>query len=87
MFTQSESGSASANIILYCVLIIFFRSKTQLTAELIKEAPCLLAVGCFCIGTNQVDCDAALSKGVIKLKMEVNLNIFFLDFCFQLSFQ
>lgn len=40
------------------------RSKSQLSAEIIKEAPCLLAVGCFCIGTNQVDCDAALSKGV-----------------------
>lgn len=87
MFTQSESGSARVNIILYCVLIIFFRSKTQLNAELINEAPCLLAVGCFCIGTNQVDCDAALSKGVIKLKMKVNFNILFVDFCFQFSFQ
>lgn len=41
-----------------------FRSKSRLTAELIREAPCLLTIGCFCIGTNQVDCDAALSKGV-----------------------
>lgn len=41
-----------------------FRSKTQLTEDIIKDAPCLLAIGCFCIGTNQVDCDAALSKGV-----------------------
>lgn len=35
-----------------------------MTAEIIKEAPCLLTIGCFCIGTNQVDLDAALSKGV-----------------------
>ncbi len=40
------------------------RSKTQMTAEIIKDAPCLLTIGCFCIGTNQVDLDAALSKGV-----------------------
>lgn len=32
--------------------------------DLIKDAPCLLSVGCFCIGTNQVDLQAALSKGI-----------------------
>ena len=56
------------------------RSKTQLSAEIIKEAPCLLAIGCFCIGTNQVDCDAALSKGV---SLVLSLIYFIrLDFCF-----
>lgn len=35
-----------------------------MTLNIIKEAPCLLTVGCFCIGTNQVDLEAALSKGI-----------------------
>ncbi len=44
--------------------IIGIRSKTELTAEILAAAPRLLAVGCFCIGTNQVDLDAACAGGV-----------------------
>lgn len=40
------------------------RSRTQLTAEVLKQAPKLAAVGCFCIGTNQVDLDAAMELGI-----------------------
>jgi len=40
------------------------RSRTQLTAEVLKAAPKLAAVGCFCIGTNQVDLRAAMALGV-----------------------
>ena len=40
------------------------RSRTQLTAEVFAEAHKLNAVGCFCIGTNQVDLDAALERGI-----------------------
>lgn len=40
------------------------RSRTQLTREIIEQAPKLIAVGCFCIGTNQVDLDAAVEQGV-----------------------
>jgi len=40
------------------------RSRTQLTAEVFAEAQKLVAVGCFCIGTNQVDLDAAREHGV-----------------------
>lgn len=40
------------------------RSRTQLTKEVIDLASKLTAVGCFCIGTNQVDLDAATKKGV-----------------------
>lgn len=40
------------------------RSRTQLTARVFKKARKLIGVGCFCIGTNQVDLDAALSSGV-----------------------
>lgn len=44
--------------------IIGIRSKSELAAEVLASAPRLLAVGCFCIGTNQVDLDAACASGV-----------------------
>lgn len=40
------------------------RSRTQLTEEVFEAARKLVAVGCFCIGTNQVDLDAAAIRGV-----------------------
>lgn len=40
------------------------RSRTQLTEEVFAAANKLLAVGCFCIGTNQVDLNAALIRGI-----------------------
>ena len=40
------------------------RSRTQLDAELLSKAHKLTAVGCFCIGTNQVDLTTAQSLGV-----------------------
>lgn len=40
------------------------RSKTQVTARVIDARPSLSAVGCFCIGTNQVDLDYAGSHGI-----------------------
>ena len=40
------------------------RSRTQLTAEVFSRATKLMAVGCFCIGTNQVDLQAASKHGV-----------------------
>ena len=44
--------------------IIGIRSRTQLTAEVLAQAKRLIAVGCFCIGTNQVDLGAARRLGV-----------------------
>ncbi len=44
--------------------IIGIRSKTKLTAEIFEAAPNLIAVACFCIGTNQVDLDAAADHGI-----------------------
>lgn len=44
--------------------IIGIRSRTYLTAELLAEARRLITVGCFCIGTSQVDLDAAEELGV-----------------------
>ena len=40
------------------------RSATQLSARVFEHAPRLIGVGCFCIGTNQVDLDAAQERGV-----------------------
>ena len=40
------------------------RSRTQLTQSVIEAAPKLMAIGCFCIGTNQVDLNAALGLGI-----------------------
>ena len=40
------------------------RSRTQLTADVFAHANKLAAVGCFCIGTNQVDLDAARERGI-----------------------
>jgi len=40
------------------------RSATQLTAGVLERAPKLIAVGCFCIGTNQVDLECARRRGV-----------------------
>lgn len=41
------------------------RSRTQLTRDVFEAAQKLVAVGCFCIGTNQVDLDAARERGVV----------------------
>jgi D-3-phosphoglycerate dehydrogenase len=40
------------------------RSRTQLTAEVLAQAPRLAAIGCFCIGTNQVDLADAMRRGI-----------------------
>ncbi|HYD97380.1 MAG TPA: phosphoglycerate dehydrogenase [Noviherbaspirillum sp.] len=40
------------------------RSATHITGEVLKALPGLKAIGCFCIGTNQVDLTAAASLGV-----------------------
>ena len=40
------------------------RSRTQLTQEVLSHATRLAAVGCFCIGTNQVDLVAARDLGI-----------------------
>ncbi|MBM7343563.1 MULTISPECIES: phosphoglycerate dehydrogenase [Erwiniaceae] len=43
---------------------IGLRSRTQLTEEIFAAAEKLVAVGCFCIGTNQVDLHAAAIRGI-----------------------
>lgn len=46
------------------VHILGIRSKTKITAAVLDAAPKLLSIGCFCIGTNQVDKVTAMQKGV-----------------------
>lgn len=44
--------------------LVGIRSKTQITEKVLEAAEKLQAIGCFCIGTNQVDLQAATRKGV-----------------------
>jgi D-3-phosphoglycerate dehydrogenase len=47
------------------VHLLGIRSKTQITERVLQNAPKLQAIGCFCIGTNQVNITAARRKGVV----------------------
>ena len=44
--------------------ILGIRSRTQIGEETLAQASELCAIGCFCIGTNQVDLQAAAERGV-----------------------
>jgi D-3-phosphoglycerate dehydrogenase len=46
------------------VHLLGIRSRTQITAEVLEAADRLIAVGCFNVGVNQVDLDAAAKIGV-----------------------
>ncbi|EAP98919.1 D-3-phosphoglycerate dehydrogenase [Janibacter sp. HTCC2649] len=46
------------------VSLLGVRSNTKVTSKVLAAADDLLAVGCFCIGTNQVDLPAASARGV-----------------------
>jgi len=47
------------------VTLLGIRSNTKLTAKVIEAAPdCLLAIGAFCIGTNQIALEAARARGI-----------------------
>lgn len=47
------------------VHLLGIRSKTQITAKVLDAATKLQAIGCFCIGVNQVNLKAATQKGVV----------------------
>jgi D-3-phosphoglycerate dehydrogenase len=47
------------------VHLLGIRSKTQITPKVLEAAVKLQAIGCFCIGTNQVDLKTARHKGVV----------------------
>ena len=44
--------------------LVGIRSRTHLTSEVFQHAEHLIAVGCFSVGTNQVDLDAARKRGI-----------------------
>jgi D-3-phosphoglycerate dehydrogenase / 2-oxoglutarate reductase len=46
------------------VSVLGIRSKTRLSRRVIEEARGLEAIGAFCIGTNQIDLDACLGRGI-----------------------
>lgn len=46
------------------VSILGIRSKTQVTAKVLENADRLMAIGAFCIGTNQIDLEAAQERGI-----------------------
>ena len=45
--------------------LVGIRSTTFLTRKVFEAAPRLVSVGCFCIGTNQVDLEGARDHGVV----------------------
>jgi D-3-phosphoglycerate dehydrogenase / 2-oxoglutarate reductase len=47
------------------VHLLGIRSKTQITAKVLDAAKKLQAIGCFCIGVNQVDLKSATSLGIV----------------------
>lgn len=47
------------------VHLLGIRSKTQITKKVLDHADKLQAIGCFCIGVNQVNLKAATQKGVV----------------------
>lgn len=46
------------------VSIIGIRSKTMITKKVLEHADKLMAIGAFCIGTNQIDLNTATEKGI-----------------------
>ncbi|WP_250632280.1 phosphoglycerate dehydrogenase [Rhodoflexus caldus] len=46
------------------ISILCIRSKTNVTRKVIEHANKLMAIGAFCIGTNQIDLEACLEKGI-----------------------
>jgi len=64
---QKLSGAISEDELIAAVKgvhLLGIRSKTHLSKNVLEAADKLLAIGCFCIGVNQVDLKAATEKGV-----------------------
>ena len=61
---SSALGEAELAAALPGVGLLGIRSKTQLSAAVLSAAPDLLAVGAFCIGTDQIDLAAAAALGL-----------------------
>ena len=57
------------------VHLLGIRSKTKITANVLNAAEKLQGIGCFCIGTNQVDLKAATKKGVAVFNAPYSLSL------------
>ncbi|HET7358107.1 MAG TPA: phosphoglycerate dehydrogenase [Nocardioidaceae bacterium] len=62
--SDSALGEADLLDALHGVDLLGIRSKTELTTKVLDAHPGLLAVGAFCIGTNQIDLETATRHGV-----------------------
>lgn len=64
---ETHNGSLSEDELIEAlkgVSLLGIRSRTYLTKKVFDNAPDLLAVGAYCIGTNQISLDSASMKGV-----------------------
>ncbi len=64
---HTRSGSLGEDDLIEAVQgmsLLGIRSNTKVTEKVLASAPELLAVGAFCIGTNQIDLDAAAQRGI-----------------------
>ena len=64
---EERPGSLAADELadaLSGVSLLGIRSNTKITAEVLDAGKDLLAIGCFCIGTNQVDLAEAAERGI-----------------------
>ena len=69
-YTQVEKLTKALNeeelmAVVKNVHILGIRSKTQVTANVLNAAKRLQAIGCFCIGTNQVHLQSATEEGIV----------------------
>lgn len=65
---ETLSSSLSENELikkLKDVHVLGIRSKTQVTKKVVENAPRLMAIGAFCIGTKQIDLDACKESGIV----------------------
>lgn len=64
---ESRKGAPDEDALIEAVRgvhVLGVRSKTQVSARVLEAADKLMAVAAFCIGTNQIDLDAAADRGV-----------------------
>ena len=65
--TTLHTGSLDGNDLqkaLAKTYLLGIRSKTTITKKVLDGAPCLESIGAYCIGTNQIDLDAATKRGI-----------------------
>ena len=62
--TGSLSEDELVEVLAGGVQLLGIRSNTHVTPRVLDAAGDLVAIGCFCIGTNQVDLDAAAERGI-----------------------